>query len=352
MVSTTKPAGVIALGILTFLSAASASWALPKAAISGYQQTKIIDIANNATLATLSMPGATIIGVAVHPFHSRAYVTNNSDREITAIDMSSNTVIASVPTAQGGSPAGIVIDGTSGDMFVAKSNGKLEVRDSVSTAIDREITVNASGDELFGVDVLPNSTKVFTTSRFIVNSIGVVTLSNDGVVKLAVPDPRGIAATPDSTRVFVATKFEPRFINVATNTVHSANCPNVNNDGLNFTQYSGAAVLPNGSKAYVAAGKNQLAIIQNTATPSCSLISLGTPSLTVVNGVAVTSDGSKVMVVVGNGGGSTATRLVTIDPTTDTIASTVTLNTVPALDAIAFGKFLTLACPSFCCPNP
>jgi YVTN family beta-propeller protein len=65
----------------------------------------VIDIATNAVAATI--PAAGTWGVAITPDGTRAYVTNNGSNTISVIDTATNTVVATVPVGVG--PFGVAI---------------------------------------------------------------------------------------------------------------------------------------------------------------------------------------------------------------------------------------------------
>ena len=66
----------------------------------------VIDLSNNTVVATVTV-GATPLGIAITPDGAFAYVTNASDDNVSVIDLSNNTAVATV--AVGAGPFGIAI---------------------------------------------------------------------------------------------------------------------------------------------------------------------------------------------------------------------------------------------------
>ena len=72
----------------------------------GSNNVSVIDTSTNTVIATVPV-GSLPFGVAVHPAGTRVYVTNISSNNVSVIDTVTNTVVATVPL--GAEPRGVAV---------------------------------------------------------------------------------------------------------------------------------------------------------------------------------------------------------------------------------------------------
>ena len=93
----------------------------------------VIDTSNDTVLATVPV-GSSPFGVAVKPDGTRVYVTNDSDNTVSVIDTSNNTVVAT--EGVGLEPAGVAVNPDGTRAYVTNSNSA----DSTLSVIDLPTT--------------------------------------------------------------------------------------------------------------------------------------------------------------------------------------------------------------------
>jgi YVTN family beta-propeller protein len=128
----------------------------------------VIDAATNAVVATIPIIGPfqrpLPFGIAVNPTGTRIYVANSNaynsqdgNYYISVIDAATNTVVANVPSGQGGVPRGIAVN--SAGTRVYTSNG------AVIDAATNTLVASMEGGGLYGIAIDPNGTKVYIPSE-------------------------------------------------------------------------------------------------------------------------------------------------------------------------------------------
>jgi YVTN family beta-propeller protein len=122
-------------------------------------QVAIFDLATGQ--ATLADVGRYPYGVAVDPRRPRAYVTNERDGTVSAIDLTSGEVLATIEVggdkgAAYAHPEGIVADPVRGRVYVAVTDRDLvAVIDTEKLALDRYVDVGRAGTALGTAPVSP-----------------------------------------------------------------------------------------------------------------------------------------------------------------------------------------------------
>ena len=291
----------------------------------------VIDTSTNTVLATIPVIGSSPGGVAVNPAGTRVYVTNAPSDNVSVIDTSSNTVVAIVELGPQNLPEGLAVKPDGTRVYVANqdSNSVSVINTSTNTVV---ATVGV-GVEPFGVAVKPDGTRAYITN-FSYNTMSVIDTSNNTVLATvpAGSAPRGVAVNPAGTRAYVADSFGN---NVSV--IDTSNYTIVAGVPVGSEPW-GVAVKPDGTRVYVT----------NTASASVSVID--TSSNTVVAtvpvgatpyGVEVTPDGSRAYVA-----NYFSNNVSVIDTSNNTVNATVPAGNHPN----AFGNFIaTVPCPS---PTP
>jgi len=176
-----------------------------------------IDTSSNTVIAKISVP-ATPSGLAITPDGRHAYVASDgaslSAATVSVIDTSSNTVVATVGLA--GLPWGIAVTPDGTRVYVANSvptltggNANVSVIDTSSNAVVANVTLGAGLS--WGLAITPDGTRAYVATGVLIGSganNGVVsvidTSSNKVIATVSVADPLGVAVSSDGTRVYVA----------------------------------------------------------------------------------------------------------------------------------------------------
>jgi uncharacterized protein (TIGR03437 family) len=247
----------------------------------------------------------------------RAYVANFGSGNVSVIDTSSNTVIATVMV--GSQPQGIAVTPDGASVYVAHCGGDVWV---INTATNKVSTKFQAGACPTGVVITPDGTRAYVTLTN-ANSVAVIDTSSYTVMtKIPVGDaPSGIAITPDGTRVYVANApGSVSVIDTSSNTV--AATVNLGNVGS-----VGVAITPDGTRAYVANPvSGSVSVIDTSSNTVADTITVANVADSPV-GVAITPDGTRAYVVTYGFGGMGPT--VAIDTSTNTIAAMVSVGTGP-----------------------
>jgi len=240
-----------------------------------------------------------------------AYISNSESNNVSVIDTTTDTVIATVPV--GKDPLGVAVSPDGRRVYVANYlDNTVSVIDTATNTVKATLNVGRSPN---GVAVNPQGTKVYVTNTWSGNISVIDTATNTVTAAVMVGSmPSGVAVNPQGTRVYVANcnSNTVSIIDTATNTV-IATVPVEN-------WPSGVAVNPTGTKIYVTnSGYEDLP--ENTISVIDAATNTVTASVEVGNypyGVAVNPDGTKVYVV--NKMDSTVS---VIDAVTNTVTSTV-----------------------------
>jgi YVTN family beta-propeller protein len=290
----------------------------------------VIDISTNTVTATIPV-GAGPAGVVFSPAGTTAYVSNANAGTVSVIDTASNTVTATIVLpkgAFGGYPA-ITPDGKT--LYVPDDNNSVAVIDTASNSV---ITAIPAGLAPIAAVVTPDGRHVYVNS---VQGIMIIDTSTNTVVGPLIP---GIgesvfrpclAITPDGSQIyFTAADGSSRVfvISTASNTrIATLSVP---------SGPVGIAVTPDGSSAFVTKEQGNAVGIIDTATNTVEATSI--PVGAIPTAVAVTPDGAFVYVVnlvtfSGNG------TVSVISTATNAVVATVPVGSVP--DGIAMANMST-----------
>jgi YVTN family beta-propeller protein len=254
-----------------------------------------------------------------------AYVANAGSNSVSVIDTATNTVTATIPLAS--SPAPVVASPDGSRVYVGDStfdfvngcpcpSGTVYVIDTSTNTVVRTIPL-ANGEDAARLAITPDGKTLYgsadTTGDVIVIDIasGNITATTPGVGGAA------IVITPNGDTIYVSNGFNAvTAIGTASNTV-TATIP----VGATFPGNTQLAITPDGSFLYVPlSGTDQVAVIA-TATNNV----VGTPISVVPGpfGVGITSNGAFAYVTGGiSSGGVSVIR--TVD---NTVAATIPINT-------------------------
>lgn len=255
-------------------------------------------------------------------FSQTAYITNSIDSTVSVINLSTNTVSATIKV--GGWPFGVSCSSDGTKVYVVnKADNSISVINTSTNTVSA--IISGIGTELYGIAVSPDGTKVYVVNS---NANGKVTVI-DAVLNIfsdtiAIGSyPTGIAVSPDGSKVYVTNYNDNTIsvINTVANTVSTTITVGAN------PQY--VAVSPNGNTLYVAnygIGGNTVSVV-NTATNAVTTTIDLNNEMWGAYSIALTPDGAKAYVV------NYLENLVSvINTATNTVSSTINLYYLPVND--------------------
>ena len=174
---------------------------------------EVIDTASNSLTATITIgnlpvgqtPGVLLVGIAISPDGTRAYVSNAEGNQIWAIDTASNQVVATIPAAVLGF-VGMSISPDGGRLYAA-SVGNPSVVDVIDTKTDDVVTSIAlpGFDAPTRIAVTPDGGHAYVTGD--AGHVWLIdTTTNATVTTIPISDGQpllDIAFTPDGTRAYI-----------------------------------------------------------------------------------------------------------------------------------------------------
>jgi YVTN family beta-propeller protein len=179
-------------------------------AISSWSYAHSIQINLTGTLfpnyVEINIPvGTDPVSVAVLPNGNYVYVANQISSDVSVIQTSTNSVIATIPV--GLNPTCIAASTNSDYVYVANSNNNnvMVIRTSDNTIIDT-ITV---GDLPSGIAVLPNG-QYFYVTNLGSDNISVIQTSDHTVIATIenINQPNGLASLPDNQYIYATSPYQ------------------------------------------------------------------------------------------------------------------------------------------------
>ena len=297
----------------------------------------VLDISTNTVITTIPV-GSSPRGVAVSPAGTRVYITNYVSNDVSVIDTASNTVVATIPMLPvlaisppppPSAPMGIAINPAGTRVYVANNiSGHVTVIDAITNTVLGSVI---SGSIPFGVAVHPSGNLVYVTNRG-ESSVSVIDTAASAVLK-KIPvgmEPYGIAVNPEGTRLYVANhgsvaKDAVSVIDTATHTVIT----NVELPSLSAGPGPyGVVINTAGTRVYVANDlAGYVAVIDPATNTMIDTIPVGDRPI----GVGLDSGGTRLYVTVQG-----TNSVSVIDTAAKTVLASVPVGTSP----IAFGQFV------------
>jgi len=202
-----------------------------------------IDVASKAVVATVTV-GKQPFGIAVTPDGSRVYVTSAEEGNVRVIDAATNQVIGA-PITVGKSPFGIAIspDGTRA-LVTNSGNNTVSVIDLATGQVVATVPV---GENPYGIAYAPDGSRAFVANNDS-KSISVVEGHTGQVIGGPISvgkDPSGVAVSPNGLRAYVANYGDASMsvIDLQTNSVVST-VP-----GSEFVEWP--AITPDGTRGFL-----------------------------------------------------------------------------------------------------
>jgi len=294
----------------------------------------VVDTSNNTVVATMPLPGNIPNGVAVKPDGTRAYVTCSGSNSVVVIDTLNNTVMTTVDLPAPAQPQGVAVTPDGTRAYVANlGTNTVSVIDTSSNTVVATVGVGFPR----GVAINPDGTHAYVTRGSFVAVID--TSTNTVVHTITVGSGSwGLAVNPAGTRVYVANEDSNNVsvIDTSNNTV-MATVP------VGSVPYT-VAVTPDGTRAYVTNGlSNTVSVIDTSNNTVVATVAVGTSPA----GVAVTPDGARAYVA-NSGFNENGYSVSVIDTSNNTVIATVPVGTGP----ISLGNFIAAVPCSSPTPTP
>ena len=296
----------------------------------------VINLSTNTVVATLPA-GVYPTDVAISPDGSLAYILNFASQNITVINTQTNTVTATITTSL--PLTSLIISADGSKLYVA--NGGNSVAGSIlviSTATNSIIaTIPTASWQPSGILFSPDGSRMYVENRDIApntNSSLSVFNTADNTITATVPlgaYPSGLAITPNGSLIYVENEFSNNVtvINALTNTV-------VTTIPVGKDPYS-LAISPDGNTVYVTNNNSNNISVISTATNAVTS-TITTPANGGPAGISLSPNGLFLYVV-----NSALNNVSVIE-----IASQKIIATIPVgQGATSQGNFITgsISCP-------
>jgi YVTN family beta-propeller protein len=235
----------------------------------GYDLTvSVIDTKTNAIVGTVYGVGYDPGGIAITPDGTRAYVANRVSDNVSVIDIATNTVVATVATAD--YPVAVAITPDSGHAYVANQTGRrITIINTATNTVESTINDNTRH---VGIAITPDGLRAYVVNdeNNTFSVIDTVTKTVIATVPTGGTSPYWVAISPDGSRAYVTNiaSTNVSVINTATNSVVALVPVGVQPYKL--------AVTPNGKKVYVGnLGSDNVSVIDTVSNSVIATIPAG-----------------------------------------------------------------------------
>jgi YVTN family beta-propeller protein len=200
-----------------------------------------------------------------------AYVTNSESNNVSVIQTSDNTVVATV--AVGDNPQGVAV--TPDGAFVYVTNYFSSNVSVIRTSDNTVVATVAVGDSPVRVAVTPDGAFVYVTNLGSNNVSVIRTSDNTVVATVAVGDrPWGVAVTPDGAFAYVTDATDDAFPNEVS-VIRTSDNTVVVTVGVGDSPFD-VAVTPDGAFVYVTNGlSNNVSVIQTSDNTVVTTVAVG-----------------------------------------------------------------------------
>ncbi|MFD7038844.1 Ig-like domain-containing protein [Rhodococcus jostii] len=186
------------------------------------QGSKSVSVLDAGNVVVGSVPvGTSPIGVAANPAGTRVYVANSGSGNVSVINTATNTVVATVKT--GTTPNAVAVNPAGTRAYVANSGSGSGTVSVINTATNTVVATVKTGITPNAVAVNPAGTRAYVTNRSS-NTVSVIdTATNTVVATVAVgSQPTAVRVTPDGSAAYVVSNPDTlTVIDTRTNTVVS-----------------------------------------------------------------------------------------------------------------------------------
>jgi len=280
----------------------------------GSANVSVINTSTNTVVATITV-GISPTSVAITPNGLYAYVTNSNlaSNSVSVINIFTNTVVATISNV-GPEPWNIAI--TPNGLYAYVTNFGRNSVSLVNISTNTEVEDITVGTSPVAVAITPNGLYAYVANYGSANVSVINTATNIAVATITVgTNPRGVAITPDGLYAYVTNygSANVSVINTATNTVVATITVGTNPYAI--------AITPNGLYAYVTNyGSNNVSVINTSTNTVVDTITVGGSPI----GVVITPNG--LYAYVANHGSNTVS---VINTSTNTVVDTITVGGKP-----------------------
>jgi gliding motility-associated-like protein len=297
----------------------------------GSNNVSVIDISTNSVVATVPV-GSNPIGVAISPDGQRVYVSNKGSKSVSVINTSNNTVASAITV--GNSPIGLGVSPDGSKVYIANSgDGTISIINTATNAVSATIAV---GLQPTGIAISPNGNYVYVTN-YLDGTVSVMNAATNTIASLINigPNPVGIAISPDGSQLYVANNSQYlSVVKTATNLIVAK----IPLDIEYPVDPRAIAVSPNGKIVFVADVNGNGVAMVTVADPVFGIFGFARLPGSSAYGVSLSADGNKLYVV--TYGGSVDVIDVS-DPTNATNDSDVQAYIGVGTTPQTFGNFIS-----------
>jgi YVTN family beta-propeller protein len=274
---------------------------------------------NNVVAGTTSTVSFTVGAASVH---NRAYVVNTGSNNLSVIDTTTNTVVATVNLYTSGVQSiKVAVNPAANRVYVTRSNGAVSVINTTTNAVVAGVVV---GTTPIGVAVNPAANRAYVANTGS-NNVSVIDTTTNTVVATVVvgTTPIGVAVNPAANRAYVANigGNNVSVIDTTTNTVVATVAVGSMPEAI--------AVDPAANRAYVANYiSGTVSVIDTTTDTVVATVAVGA-----TDGIAVNPAANRLYLIVRGFAGATGTVTV-IDTTTNAVVATVAVGINPTEIAV------------------
>jgi YVTN family beta-propeller protein len=246
------------------------------------------------------------------PPSTRIYVTNEASGDLSVIDVTSQSVVATIPV--GKRPRGIRVSPDKSALYVALSGSPIAgpgVDEStlpppdrradgigvVDTASNKLLRILTSGHDPEQLDVTADGRRLFVSNEDAAKTTIIDIASGKTLQEVPVGDePEGVTLRPDGKVVYVTSEADGAVFAIDAATLTVAGKAEVGHRPRSI------GFLPDGSRGFVSLENDgQIAVVDAQTHKFLQLINLGGPPVRPM-GIAVAPDGSAVYVSTGSYG--------------------------------------------------
>src|ERR1035437_2695515 len=284
------------------------------------RNVSVINLTTNTVTGTIPV-GANPYGVSVSPDGSKVYVANyNTNGTVSVISTATNTVEATVPVGQ--LPQGVTVSPDGSKVYVANWNDNTV--SIINSATNTVLATSFVGHQPYGIYASPDGTKVYVTNSNDYN-ISVINTSTNFVSAIIHTGtlPTAVCVSPDSRKVYVVNQISGTVSVIDTVTFTVTDSILVNREPVAI------CVSPDGTKLYVSKAGDSTVSVINTATNTVSAVILVVAS---PEGISISPDGTTVFVATQNDN-----SVSVINTSTNTVTAIIPVGNTP----ISLGNFIS-----------
>jgi YVTN family beta-propeller protein len=275
---------------------------------------RVLDVSSRRIVAT-TVVGANPCRFALHPDGTKMFIGTDGPLGIVAMNTESNSLLS----GSFGPPPTAVVPNFDGTRLYATIGSEVQIIDAASGTVTAHIRV---GINVGSLAIDPSETRVYVaTVEPGLNLIAVIDLSIQAVMT-SVPvggAPRDVAMLPDGSRVFVACG------NNSLNVIDTAS--NLSTGTVPIADPAKLSLSPTGARLYATTSDGHLVIVDTSSNSVVATPSVGASP----RGVSVAPDGSVVCVV--NQSGHSVSL---VDPVTNTASAEIPVGFAPC----SIGEFV------------